>query len=78
MKIHLATFYSSDLKRSAQRFKYQAEEMGIYDHIHIFSQNDLNLDFKNYVSELQIEILRVKDEIKKKENLKLNAEKFFK
>jgi len=52
MKIHLATFYSSDLKRSAQRFKYQAEEMGIYDHIHIFSQNDLNLDFKNYVSEL--------------------------
>ena len=35
-------------------------------------------DLKNYVSELQTEILRVKDEIKKKENLKLNAEKFFK
>ena len=39
-----------------------------------FSIEDLN----NYVSELQTEILRVKDEIKKKENLKLNAEKFFK
>ena len=39
-----------------------------------FSIEDLN----NYVSELQTEILRVKDEIKKKENLKINAEKFFK
>ena len=44
----------------------------------------LNLDdfsfeyFQNYISELQTEILRVQDEIKKKENLKLNAEKFFK
>ena len=35
-------------------------------------------DLQNYISELQIEILRVQDEIKKKENLKLNAEKFFK
>ncbi len=34
-------------------------------------------DLQNYISELQIEILRVQDEIKKKENLKLNAEKFF-
>lgn len=52
MKIHLATFYSSDLKRSAKRFKLQAEEMGIYDYVHIFSQKDLNSDFKNYVAEL--------------------------
>ena len=35
-------------------------------------------DLQNYISELQTEILRVEDEIKKKENLKLNAEKFFK
>jgi len=35
-------------------------------------------DLQNYISELQTEILRVKDEIKKKENLKLNAEKYFK
>ena len=35
-------------------------------------------DLQNYISELQTEILRVQDEIKKKENLKLNAEKFFK
>ena len=35
-------------------------------------------DLRSYISELQIEILRVQDEIKKKENLKLNAEKFFK
>ena len=39
-----------------------------------FSVGDLQI----YISELQIEILRVQDEIKKKENLKLNAEKFFK
>ena len=35
-------------------------------------------DLQNYISELQTEILRVKYEIKKKENLKLKAEKFFK
>ena len=39
-----------------------------------FSIEDLN----NYVSELQTEILRVKDEINKKKNLKIDAEKFFK
>ena len=39
-----------------------------------FSIEDLN----RYVSELQTEIIRVKDEINKKKNLKLNAEKFFK
>ena len=44
----------------------------------------LNLDdfsiehLHNYITELETEIIRVKDEIKKKENLKLNAEKFFK
>tara|TARA_Y100000992_G_C21267643_1_gene494835 strand:+ start:561 stop:1442 length:882 start_codon:yes stop_codon:yes gene_type:complete len=52
MKIHLATFYSSDLRRSAIRFQKQAEEMGIYDYIHVFNQNDLNEDFKNYISDL--------------------------
>jgi hypothetical protein len=52
MKIHLATFYSSDLRRSAERFKKQADEMGVYDRIHIFNQNDLNDDFKNYISTL--------------------------
>ncbi len=46
MKIHLATFYSSDLERSAIRFKKQALEMNTYDHIHIFNQSDLNDDFK--------------------------------
>ena len=52
MKIHLATFYSFDLKRSATRFKSQAEEMGVYDHIHLFNPNDLNDDFKKYVLSL--------------------------
>ncbi len=52
MKIYLATFYSSDLKRSAIRFQEQAEAMKVYDKVYIFSQNDLNEDFKNYVSEL--------------------------
>ena len=52
MEIHLATFYSSDLKRSAKRFEKQAKKMNVYDHIHIFNQEDLNDDFKNYISVL--------------------------
>ena len=52
MQIYLSSFYSSDLKRSAERFKKQAKEMDMYDHIHIFSQDDLNEDFKKYISSL--------------------------
>ena len=52
MKVYLATFYSSDLKRSAERFKKQAESMNVYDDIFIFNQNDLNDDFKEYISVL--------------------------
>ena len=50
MKIYLATFYSSDLKRSAERFKNQAKLMDVYDDIFIFNQDDLNEDFKEYIS----------------------------
>ena len=47
--------------------------------VKIINLDDFSVeDLQNYISELQIEILRVQDEIKKKENLKLNAEKFFK
>ena len=47
--------------------------------IKILNLDDFSIeDLKNYVSELETEILRVKDEIKKKEKSKLNAEKFFK
>ena len=47
--------------------------------VKILNLDDFSVeDLQNYISELQIEILRVQDEIKKKENLKLNAEKFFK
>ena len=47
--------------------------------VRILNLDDFSIeDLDNYVSELQMEILRVKDEIKKKENLKINAEKFFK
>ena len=52
MKVHLATFYSLDLKRSAERFSQQVKEMEVYDYVHIFNQNDLNDDFKNYISQL--------------------------
>ena len=52
MKVYLATFYSSDLKKSAERFKKQASDMNIYDYIHIFSERDLNNDFKKYIIEL--------------------------
>ena len=47
--------------------------------VKILNLDDLSVeDLHIYISELQLEVLRVKDEIKKKENLKLNAEKFFK
>ena len=47
--------------------------------VKILNLDDFSVeDLQNYISELQSEILRVQDEIKKKEKLKLNAEKFFK
>ena len=47
--------------------------------VKILNLDDFSVeDLQNYISELQIEILRVQDEIKKKKDLKLNAEKFFK
>ena len=47
--------------------------------VKILNLDDFSVeDLQNYISELQTETLRVQDEIKKKENLKLNAEKFFK
>ena len=47
--------------------------------VKILNLDDFSVDdLQNYISELQTEILRVQDEIKKKENLKLNAEKYFK
>ena len=47
--------------------------------VKILNLDDFSVeDLRNYISELKTEILRVEDEIKKKENLKLNAEKFFK
>ena len=52
MKIYLASFYSADLKKSADRFREQALKMGIYNSIKIFTFNDLNEDFKLYVKEL--------------------------
>tara|TARA_B100000902_G_scaffold171597_1_gene165876 strand:+ start:208 stop:390 length:183 start_codon:yes stop_codon:yes gene_type:complete len=46
--------------------------------VKILNLDDFSVeDLQNYISELQTEILRVQDEIKKKESLKLNAEKFF-
>ena len=47
--------------------------------VKILNLDDFSVeDLQNYISELQTEILRVQDEIKKKENFKLNAEKYFK
>ena len=47
--------------------------------VKILNLDDFSVeDLQNYISELQTEILRVQDEIKKKENFKLKAEKFFK
>jgi|TARA_B100001971_G_scaffold16313_1_gene12700 hypothetical protein len=52
MKVHLASFYSKDLKRSAERFKSQAKLMGVYDEIYLCTFEDLNDDFKLYVKDL--------------------------
>ena len=47
--------------------------------VKILNLDDFSVeDLQNYISELQTEILRAQDEIKKKKNLKLSAEKFFK
>ena len=47
--------------------------------VKILNLDDFSVeDLQNYISELQTEILRVQDEIKKKKDLKLDAEKFFK
>ena len=47
--------------------------------VKILNLDDFSVeDLQKYISELQTEILRVKDEVKKKENLKLSAEKYFK
>ena len=47
--------------------------------VKILNLDDFSVeDLQNYISELQTEILRVQDEIIKKKDLKLNAEKFFK
>ena len=47
--------------------------------VKIINLDDFSVeDLQNYISELQTEILRVQDEIKKKKDLKFNAEKFFK
>ena len=47
--------------------------------VKILNLDDFSIeDLQNYISQLQIEISRVQDEIKKKENSKINAEKFFK
>ena len=47
--------------------------------VKILNLDDFSVeDLQNYISELQTEILRVQNEIKKKKDLKLNAEKFFK
>ena len=47
--------------------------------VKILNLDDFSVEeLQNYISELENEIHRVQGEIQKKENLKLNAEKFFK
>ena len=47
--------------------------------VKILNLDDFSVgDLQNYISELQTEIVRVNEEIKTKEELKQNAEKFFK
>ena len=55
MKVHLATFYSSDLSRSAKRFLEQAENMDVYDSINVFSEKDLSDEYREYVKGLLLD-----------------------
>ena len=52
MKIYLSSFASSDLLRSAERFREQAEKIGIYHEINIFNENDLSEEYRDYVFSL--------------------------
>ena len=52
MKVYLTSFASSDLSRSAKRFREQAEKMKIYDEILIFNEKNLDKDFSQYVESL--------------------------
>ena len=52
MKIYLSSFASSDLSRSADRFRKQAEKIGIYHEINIFNENDLSEEYRDYVFSL--------------------------
>ena len=55
MKVHLATFYSSDLSRSAKRFLDQAENMDVYDSINVFSEKDLSDEYREYIKGLLLD-----------------------
>ena len=47
--------------------------------VKILNLDDFSIeDLQSYISQLETEISRVKKEIKNKQNLKLDAEKFFK
>ena len=52
MKVFLTSFASSDLSRSAKRFRQQAEKMEVYDEILIYNEDDLERSFKEYVLSL--------------------------
>ena len=52
MKVYLTSFASSDLSRSAKRFREQAEKMKVYDEIFIFNEKNLDKDFSQYVMSL--------------------------
>lgn len=52
LEIYICSFASSDLNKSAFRFKKQAKEMGIYRDVKIFNENDLSEKKKNQIYEL--------------------------
>tara|TARA_A100001011_G_scaffold29601_1_gene28659 strand:- start:424 stop:606 length:183 start_codon:yes stop_codon:yes gene_type:complete len=46
--------------------------------VKVLNLDDFSIeDLQKYISELENEILRVKEDIKKKQKLKISAEKFF-
>ena len=51
-KIILVAFASNNLKKSAKRLKFQAEQSNFYDEIIIFKENDLEKKIKSLIKKL--------------------------
>lgn len=50
-ELYLCSFSSSDLKRSIERYLFQAKEMNIYNKIKVYTEGDLPKNIKNQIED---------------------------